>query len=225
MSSKRILPARSILESIREGLNPEQLMDKYGLSPTDLSIVMNRIQGERDRRTTQIIQDFLSGMQVQDIAVKNEFSAERFFEVLRVALSLKLGGSPFLAAETEPNSFHSVHRERRRHPRMSCPVLAAHITDPSCPEREGIILDISEKGVAVKGINAKVDDEKTLLISETNFGFPDPIMLTCSCRWTGKTEHHDLVQSAGVEITEISETDSRYLKSLIEAEDRLTCSL
>ncbi len=95
MLSKRILPARSILESIREGLNHEQLMDKYGLSSTALSIVLSRIQGERDRRTAQIIQDFLSGMQIQEIAAKNEFSAERFVEILRVALSLKLGGSTF----------------------------------------------------------------------------------------------------------------------------------
>jgi hypothetical protein len=200
-------------------------MDKYGLSPTDLSIVLSRIQGERDRRTAQIIQDFLSGMQVQEIAAKNEFSAERFVEILRVALSLKLGGSPFLTAETEPISFQSVHRERRRYPRISCPVLTVRIADPSCPEREGTILDISQKGVAVKGINARVDDEKTLLISETTFDLPDPIVLKCSCRWTGKAEHLDLGQSAGFEITEISESDDRYLKSLTEAEQRLTCSL
>jgi hypothetical protein len=77
----------------------------------------------------------------------------------------------------------------------------------------------------VKGINARVDDEKTLLIGETTFDSTDPIVLTCSCRWKGEEEAPELGQSAGFEITKISESDDRYLKSLIEAELRLTCSL
>ncbi len=225
MSSKRILQARSILESIREGLNRAQLMDKHGLSRKELRIVLKRIREERDRRTTQIIQDFLSGMEVQDIAARNGFSAERFVDMLRVALSFQLEGSPLSTAETEPISFQSVHRERRRYPRMNRPVLTAQIRDPSCPGSNCTVLDISEKGVAVRGINAKVDEEKTLLLNDTTFDLPDPIVLTCSCRWTGEAEHRDLGQSAGFEITEISESDDRYLKSLIEAEGRLTCSL
>jgi len=236
MSFKRILPARPMLESIREGLNHEQLMDKYGLSTTDLSMVLSRLkkdvsmalsrlQGERDRRATQIIQDLLSGLEVQEIATKNGFWDKRFVAILQVALSLKLGGSLSLTAETEPISFHSSYEERRRHPRISYPVLTPHVTDSSCPEKVGTIHDISEKGVAVKGVNASVGDEKILLISENTFDSPDPIVLTCSCRWTGKAEQPDLGQSAGFEIVGISESDDRYLKSLIEAEQHMTCSL
>jgi hypothetical protein len=225
MSFKGILSAKSILESIRGGLNREQLMDKYGLSPTELSIVLSRLLGERDRRTTQIIQDFLSGLQIQEIAERNAFSAERFIEVLRLALYRELKRRPLLTAETERTSFESEHAERRRYTRISSPVLMARIIDQSRPEREGSILDISEKGVAVKGINVRVDDEKTLLIGEATFDSMDPIVLTCLCRWTGKEEAPELDQSAGFEITKISESDDRYLKSVIEAERRLTCSL
>ncbi len=225
MSFKRILAASSILESIRDGLKRKQLMDKYGLSRKDLKTVLRRFQEETERRATQIIQDFVSGLQVQDIAARNGFPAERFVEILRLAISHKLGGNSSLAADMKRISPAGIHGERRRYPRISRPVLTGCITDPSCPEGDRTILDISEKGIAVKGIDARVEDEKTLFLGETAFDLSDPIVLTCSCRWTGKAEHPDLAQCAGFEITGISESDGRYLKSLIEAEQRLTCSL
>lgn len=224
MSSKKIVSAKLLLQSIREGLSPEQLMEKHGLSPIGLGVVLKQIQEERDRRASQIIEDFLSGMGIRDIAARNGFSESRFLDILRIALSLKLERPLRSAVKEQPAEFPDSDSERRRYPRIRYPVLTSHVRDGAPQGSEFTILDISEKGVAVRGIPAGIDDEKTLMIGEANFDLPDPIRLTCTCRWADKDENTAGGQFAGFEITEISEADDRYLRSLIDAEQRLTAS-
>lgn len=224
MSYKRILSARPVLESIREGLSREQLMQKHGLSPAGLRTVLKQIQEERDRRACRILQDFLSGMQVQDIAGRNGFSVERYLDILRTVMSLQLDSPLDLVVSTEPMAFQDTSRDRRLYPRLRCPVLATQVRDVSCAETEGTIFDISEKGLSIRGIFAEVDEEKTFLLREKEFSPPDPIALTCSCRWTEKALHLGVGPSAGFEITAMSESDKGHLRSWIDAESRVICS-
>jgi hypothetical protein len=224
MPYKRIISARSVLQSIGEGLSPKQLMEKHGLSHAALINALKQIEEERNRRASRIIQDFLSGMQVENIATRNGFSVGRFLQIMRRAVSLQLWHPPDLAMETEKTPFQEANRERRQCLRIRCPVLTAQVREVCCPEREGTILDISEKGIGVRGISAEVDDERTFLISESDFDLPDPIVMTCTCRWTDKAQHPDLGQSAGFEITAISESDDRHLRSWIDAEAMATYS-
>lgn len=224
MSDKRVISARSILQSIHEGLSCKQLMEKHGLSRAGLRNALKQIQDERDRRASQIIQDFLSGMQVQDIAARNGFPVERFLSILRRGVHHQGWSPPDLIVETETAAFQVSNGEKRRYPRIRCPVLKVHVRDSSSPGMEGTVHDISEKGIGVRGFPAKIDDEKTFLISESDFDLPDPIVLTCTCRWTGKVQHPDFGDSAGFEITAISESDDRHLRSWIDAEARMTFS-
>jgi len=224
MSYKRVIPARSILQSVREGMSRKRLMEKHGLSAAGLGNALKQIQDERDRRASQIIQDFLSGMQAQDIAARNGFSVERFLDILRRGVHLQRRSSPDLTVETERTVFQDDNGERRRYPRIRCPVLKAHVRDVSSPGRQGTVLDVSEKGIGVRGFSAKIDDERTFLISESTLDLPDPIVLTGTCRWTDEVRHPDFGQSAGFEITAISEADDRHLMSWIDAEASMTCS-
>ena len=199
-------------------------MEKYGLSPASLCRVLKQIQEERDRRASRIIQDFLSGMEVQDIAVRNDFPASRFLDILRKVVCLRLSSATDPAGVINAIAFRDADRERRRYPRIRCPVLKSHARDVSCPATEGTILDISEKGVAVRGVPARVDDKKTFLISESDVELPDPMILTCTCRWTDEVPAPNPRQTAGFEIVGISESDKRHLRSWIHAEARMTCS-
>lgn len=193
-------------------------MEKHGLSPAGIDNALKQIQEERDRRAYQIIQDFLSGMQIHDIATRNGFPVERFLDVLRAAVSLQPRRPSHLKVASEQTGFQDPNRDRRRYPRIRCPVLKDRVWDASFPGREGTILDISEKGVAVRGIFAQKDAEKTLLISESDYDTPDPLVLTCICRWADGGQHPHIGQSAGFEIVAISETDDKHLRSWIDAE-------
>lgn len=223
MVSKRILLASSVIQSVHEGLNREQLMEKHGLSAEGLKAVLKHIRAERDRRACQIIQDFQSGMDVKDIAARNGFPAERFLEILRKVVSLQFQQPTERTEEAGSAAFEELNSERRRFPRIRCPVLTAPLREASSRESVGTILDLSENGVAVRGIVARIDDEKTFLISESDYDLPDPIVITCKCRWSEMVEASAFRQSAGFEITGISEQDERHLRALIQAEERLTC--
>lgn len=198
-------------------------MEKHGLSAEGLKAVLKQIRAERDRRACQIIQDFQSGMDVAEIAARNGFPAERFLEILRKVVSLQFQQRGAIRQDAELAVFEELNSERRRFPRIRCPVLTAPVREASCPENMGAILDLSEKGVAVRGIVARIDDEKTFLISESDYDLPDPIVITCKCRWSEMVEEPAWRQSAGFEITAISEQDERHLRALIQAEERLTC--
>lgn len=209
---------------MHEGLNREQLMEKHGLTPNGLKAVLAQIRDERDRRAAQIIRDFRSGMEVADIAARNGFPEDRFLDILRHIVCLDSEQLSAVSEESEPLSFRDPNSERRRFPRIRFPVLTAPVQDMSCPGCLGTILDLSERGVGLKGIAAQIDDEKTFLITESDFDVPDPIVATCRCRWTDALEAPHCSHYAGFEITDISEPDERHLRALIHAEERLTCS-
>lgn len=224
MSPKRIVPAREILQSVREGLNREQLMERHGLSSLYCDSVLKQIQEERDRRASQIINDFTSGMEIQDIAAKNGFPAERFIEILRTALSLEFERPSVMTEESELLAFQDPDRGRRRHPRILCPVLTRHIRDASFPETQGTIVDMSEKGLSVRGLNSEVDEDKIFLIGEGGFDLLEPIVITGTCRWKKEADHPAGWRTAGFEIRAISDADERYWRSLIDAEESMVSS-
>lgn len=218
----RLISARSILQSIRDGSNRDRLMREYDLSPESLSIILKRIEEERDERALRIILDFLSGMQIPDIATRNGFAVDRFVEILRMVFCLKLWGPSDSTVEENPSFPQDADAERRRHPRIRCPVLMPQVRDASRQERACTVLDISEGGVALGGIVTQLHEEKTFLLSESEFDLPDPIALTCACRWTCGTENFEFGESAGFEIVSISEADKRYLRSLIDVEEQMS---
>ena len=194
------------------------------MSSSYCDVVLKQIQQERDRRALQIINDFKSGMEIQDIAAKNGFPAGRFIEILRTALSLEFERTSAMAEESELSAFQDPDRGRRRHPRILCPVLTRHIRDASSPESRGTILDMSEKGLSVRGINSEVDEAKIFLIGEGGSDLLETIVITCTCRWKNEADHPAERRTAGFEIRAISDADERYWRSLIDAEESMASS-
>lgn len=104
-----------------------------------------------------------------------------------------------------PESARSVSRARLD--------FEALIYDLKTPEAQGWVLDVSEEGVGLAGIEADVDEIKTLVVLGDPYGEIEPFEFRARCRWTRK-EDGDWV--TGFQITEITEEHRRELQKLIE---------
>lgn len=103
--------------------------------------------------------------------------------------------------------------QARRHPRIDLAV-PLHILDveSSC---SGLIRDISEGGLRVAGIKARVGEQKTFEIPVDVFTGFEPVSFGAECVWVktrGKAREYTV---AGFIITSISDNDRRVLKKFI----------
>jgi hypothetical protein len=85
-------------------------------------------------------------------------------------------------------------------------------------QKQGVVRDITEKGVGVRGIKARVEEVKTFVIPANDFFEIDPIVFEAMCRWIGPKEPES-ESVAGFEIVNISETAAQDLRKLVRALD------
>jgi hypothetical protein len=85
-------------------------------------------------------------------------------------------------------------------------------------QKRGTVRDITEKGVGVRGIKARVDEVKTFVIPANDFFEIDPIVFEARCRWLGPQDRAtDSI--GGFQIVNISETSLQQLRKLLHALD------
>ena len=84
----------------------------------------------------------------------------------------------------------SVHHERRKVFRRSSS-LQILVSDRSNDALSGAVKDITEKGLAVRGIEADIGELKTLAILGDEIGIIDPFELMAECRWVGSEGSRD----------------------------------
>ncbi len=101
----------------------------------------------------------------------------------------------------------------RKFPR-NVPAVPITIYDTERPDAVGTLWDITETGVGARGIEAAVDQIKTLAIMVGKFSEFDPFEIEAKCRWVRRSRH-DGELATGFEITNISEESLRRLRELI----------
>ena len=79
----------------------------------------------------------------------------------------------------------------------------------------GTVKDITEKGLAVRGIEADVGELKTLAILGDDIGIIDPFELMAECRWVG-SEGSEGQSVAGFQVIAISDQDLQRLQEFID---------
>jgi len=83
-------------------------------------------------------------------------------------------------------------------------------------EVAGTVIDITENGVQVAGIEATVDETRNFLIDSTEtVTVRTPLMFEAQCRWT-REEGPEGLPEAGFEITNIAPECLKELRRLIE---------
>ncbi len=82
------------------------------------------------------------------------------------------------------------------------------------PHHCGMVRDITENGIGVTGIKARVDQIKTFWIYPDTFLHIEPFSFRAQCRWTESEASGQFI--GGFEIVEISEENRGRLFSLIQ---------
>ncbi len=217
---KGTISGKEIVRDINSGMGGLQLMAKYGFSARQLKKAVEIILRERRRITVAIADDVRCGLAAPELMKKYQLSDSGLLKaynklltdgLLRPADIKELKG-PFEGPAPFPN-------ERRESPRRT-PSVPIAVYDSSDNGPKGTIKDISEKGLAVRGISGIVGESKILSILGDDFGLVDPFEVEVECRWAG-IEAPGAQQVAGFKITGISDTDLRRLQQLVEFVDQI----
>ena len=115
------------------------------------------------------------------------------------------------------NNGTSSHHERREISRR-VPSLQIVVFDKDKGGSMGIIKDITEKGLALRGVEADIGERKTLLVLGDDLGLIDPFELEAECRWVG-SEVFEGQSVAGFQVIRISGADLQKLQELLELLD------
>ena len=120
-----------------------------------------------------------------------------------------------LAPEAPSSDIPGVDKEQRVSVRYDLN-FTLYVHEPTAPSVKGTVLDVSERGLRVKGIKAAMNDVKTLVIP-SYFGTSTfrSIIIVATCRWAKGQEDNGESWVCGFEIMERSEKNFKELQKLI----------
>ena len=94
------------------------------------------------------------------------------------------------------------------------------VQDASNPELKGTVIDISERGLGVKGLKVKVDEVKFLSVKANQLLKIRPFVLKVKCRWV-KAGYEVKETQAGFEIISVTPDALQELRDLVEILEHL----
>lgn len=171
------------------------------------------------------VRDFRSGMSDRQLASKYQLTPDKLERVYGKLLEAKAITAEELEAHRKKppscpypqikSDFRIAGRDKLDFP---LPVY-----EKSDPEIRGFVLDVSVKGLRVKGIEAAVGETKTLVIPAHEVFHVNAIEMEAVCRWA-TTEGLSREPMAGFEILNLIQGDMEELQMLIRSlplEDRV----
>ena len=176
---------------------------------------------EREIRAKKVLSDIVSGRGDNEIMHKYGLTHKGLRSVYKKLLDANLidpshlkgrVGDPlyFTTGPLDVTVRTMVARLPRRNVYMPLPVQ-----DASNPELKGTVIDISERGLGVKGLKVKVDEVKFLAVKANKFLEVKPFVVKAKCRWV-KPGHEVKETQAGFEIISITPGALQQLRDLIE---------
>jgi hypothetical protein len=172
----------------------------------------------RQISANELISDIRSGMAASELMSKYslsprelQFLVQKLMTATGKSLAELYGRSS--TSETGPEA-----RRMRVLPRHELD-LPVPIHDAKRPQVTGTLLDITEKGFRIQGIETGIDDIKTFIILADQFFPVNPFKVEAVCRWARPTDD-DRKCVAGFERTTISDTALQELRKFVKALSR-----
>jgi hypothetical protein len=212
----RRLNARELLEDIRSGVGQDGLIEKYQLSENGLQ----RLFEELDRagllkhctqpdstptkitvNINQVAADIRHGLGRDQLMEKYRLTSRAFRWVCMELVSNGLLSWRELYENLSSGSEGLVLDKPRESRRFTLD-FDVEIHEAGHSEAPGKVRDVTERGIGVSGIRAKVDERKTLVIAGDEFGEFATFTFDAICRWASKAPGGDYI--AGFEVSYIS---------------------
>jgi uncharacterized protein (DUF433 family) len=210
-----VICGKEIVHDLRLGMTHREIREKYGLSGQRLKKAFEIILRERRRIAEKIAEDVRAGMKGSELMEKYQLSNSALQKAYQILPTEGwLGAGEINGPEQPLREGGSVHHERREVSRR-CPSLRIVVSDRNNEGLSGTVKDITEKGLAVKGIEANIGEQKTLAILGDDIGIIDPFELRAECRWV-TSEGPGGESVAGFQVTAISDEDRQSLQLLID---------
>jgi PilZ domain len=176
------------------------------------------LQRKRSVKAIDIIRDLRSGMTFPQLIHKYKISLKALRFVFRKLLDVGAIKKDELAAQAalyrDTGNLKGVRKCLR-----TTTTFPVRIYDSGNPFTTGYVLDISTKGVCVKGIEAVVGEIMNFIVRSGAFGQAQTFVFEGKCRWVRKEQLSVKEWVAGFEITNISSLDSSELQKLIRSVD------
>jgi len=235
MAQKIKIKASDAVRDIRSGMTDFELMERYGLSAKGLqSLILKLMESKAITRTeieerrksyhdtlvlrrldeSSLIEDIRSGISDSDLMVKYDLSADGLRTMFQNLMKAKaITPEDLYGASTSVHD--TVFVENLRALPRNYLAMAVDIYQWKHAEIRGLLNDVTEKGVGISGMPARIGEVMILAISGGDFIHCDPIVFEAECRWASR-EKETGEWLAGFEITNISETCLEDLRRLIE---------
>jgi hypothetical protein len=166
-------------------------------------------------RARDFVQDIQCGMSNSGLRRKYKLSTKGLRTVFRKLLDARiLTKNDILRRFLNTRSLRHMRNSRRfQRKRIQYPLV---VCDAETPELKGFVRDISEKGIAVEGIEADRGDLRALAIPSNELAETSTFEFVVECRWARPaTDDSGEFPVSGFEITHISTGAFEELMKLI----------
>jgi hypothetical protein len=160
-----------------------------------------------------IINDLRSGLRDRDLQGKHKISSYGLLTVYKKLLAHNAISHSELC-ERSPLYKERNHPARQRKYRRVYPYVPIKMYEVEALAN-GILSNVSEKGLRVAGIEATIGNVQTFQIYVNLFMHTDPLVIAAKCKWIELMGQNQKYLAAGFEITDLSERDSKTLKDFI----------
>lgn len=171
---------------------------------------------ERKRQINgkEVVNDLRTGMADWQLQVKYKVSTKSLWSIFRRLLKSNAISHSELYATSSLYRERTDHLKERKHPRADLDVYVPvyDIGDSVI----GVLRDISENGLRVAGVNARVGQAKTFQIPVDMLLEAPPLLTIAECKWVeikGKAREYSI---AGFEIIDLPEKDRKILNDFIK---------
>jgi hypothetical protein len=211
-------------------------MEKYGLSAKGLESMFTKLlsikaisQKEMDRRPLacsdtvvirqltagELVQEIRAGVSDFDLMEKYGLSSKGLEKAFRTLIAAGAIEEEQLRSRSQ-SVYDTVFIESMREIPRYYLALTVEIYEATRPGVKGKLRDITEQGVGITGIPAKVGEIKTLVIPADKFIDVQQIVFDAECVWTEKPAPGGRF-AAGFRLASISEQALTDLKMLIRS--------
>ena len=173
------------------------------------------MEGKRKIKAKDISNDIRSGMSDSQLMDKYGLSSKGLQSVFKKLVDAKVIGTQQVFGRSTCLGDDTADVINIRFASRDCVDVPLPICDAADPKNMGTIVDVTEQGLGVRGMETKTGETKTLVFFSDRLFPVGPFSIEAQCRWVKNGTRDGQIES-GFEITKISEAGSQQLKKIIQ---------
>jgi hypothetical protein len=164
-------------------------------------------------KAKEIVREIVCGVGDRELMDKYKLTFRGLQSLYTQLMDLKIVDPTLLEARIVPQ-LHATTTMIARLPRTDI-YVPLPVQDLTNPMVRGLVINISERGLGVKGLDVAADQVKALVVKPDAFLRLQPFFLKAKCRWV-KPADDPFEILAGFEIISIGQQEQEELRNLIQ---------